>query len=966
MKTTRETEALLRRLAAADRVWQREKGRVLGWRLLPALLVLAVLAIAADAFFQLGTEARLGLLVAGALAALAAVAACVRLGWLLRNPPERTARFLESRDAQLGSKLINALQLSSQAEDARLPELTRSLAARAVGGYDAELARADLPRLALTGEARRRLKHAGWAGLGFIAVLAVFYPVTLIVLPRFLDPLGDHPPYAFTRVEITDPGEVGAEVVYGGKFTVKVRWAGHEPRELFLTAHPPGKPAAAVTLPLIRDGADGFTQEIADVRTDLVLVAHARNRSFYSRERTLRVLLTPKIERAFLETVSPAYTAIKPEERPFAFKSATALGGSELRFRLQSNRPLRDGVMEVTGDDGRTERVPLAVRGEKEVGGALTVRDNVRLKFRVTDIAGLPSDEQPEAFVSATHDLPPTVRVAEPMQDGYVSRDFKLNARFEASDDYGVRTLRIHRALNGVYSEPKVITYEGAQRYAAEALVFDFVALGVRSGDRLSLFAEAIDNAPEPALSRSQTVTLTIISEEEYNDFIREATDVRDLSGKYQELINAFHDLREAQDKLAKDAAALRERMKTPEQAKAAAEEFDALTARQSELNQRLKQQAERMRTFVRKDPLYDFEKNLQTQLTREANEIVNSVALNNGAVGALAESSVQPDGKRALAPETFKQLEQEAQEHAERLGAEEQKLADSVEKPLQDLSRLHDVINAFNQFERLYQAQQALSEQARAYENKGPLNREDQLALKDLAAQQQAVRESLEALPARLREKSEAAKKEFPKACASAEKLADAIERERMAASAGAATERMLEGDGAQGALLARRLEQDMAKLFSQCQGGNCPGGDELDDYLKLRLPGNKGQSFAQMCKSLKGGDGNGSGRFPRMGRGRGQGDGSGYSMSTGQQPSVMGNEGSPKGDSSAQRMTGAGGHGHGTGEGASPAVQLDRPDVMKGLNPADRHSDAVPGESSVDEYRALVDEYFKKITRP
>jgi hypothetical protein len=963
MNTTRETQALLRRLAVADRAWQREKARALAWRVLPAFFIVALLCVTADAFLQLGAQARLMCLGVECAAALVLCLFCLRIGWLRRNPPERTARFLEARDAELGSKLINALQLASQADDMRLPQLTRSLAAQAVGVYDTELGRADLPRLAITGESKRRRKHAAWALLAFAGLLAAFYPVTKIVLPRFLDPLGDHPPYAFTRVEITDPGEVGTDVIYGGKFTVKVRWNGHEPRELFISMHPPGKPAEVVTLPMIREGTDGFTQEIADVRTDLVLVAHSRNRSFYSHARDVRVLLTPKIDRAFLEIAPPAYTEIKPEDRPFAFKSASALTGSELRFRLQSNRPLREGVIEVTGEDGRVERVPLAVRGEKEVGGSFILKDNVRLKFRVTDISGLPSDDQPEALISVTHDLPPVVRVAEPLQNGYVSRDFKLNARFEASDDYGVRTLRIHRALNGVYSEPKIISYEGAQRYSAEALVFDFVALGVRSGDTLSLFAEAIDNAPEPKLSRSQTVTMTIISEEEYNDFLREATDVRDLSGKYQELINNFHDLREEQKKLAGEAAAISERIKTPEQAKAAAAEFDALTARQSDINQRLKKQAERMQNFVRKDPLYDFEKDLQKQLTVEANEILRSTARNNGAVGELAESTVSPDGKRQLSPETFEQMKREAQEHAERLGAREEKLAENVEKPLQDLSRLHDVINAFNQFERLYQAQQSLAEQARAYEDKGPLNREDQLALKDLAAQQQAVREALEQLPARLREKADAAKKDFPKACSSATALADAIEKERLAASAGAATGRMLEGDGEQGAKLARRLEQDMARLMGQCQGGQGQAGDELDDYLSAKLPGKKGQSFEQMRKSRKGEGGAG---FPKMGRGDQPGSGSGYSMSSGQQPPVLGNEASPKGDSSAQKMTGRDGQSAGKSAGASPALQMDKADVIKGLNPTDRQSDATPGESSMDEYRTLVDEYFKKITKP
>jgi hypothetical protein len=963
MNTPRETQSLIRRLADADRAWQRQKARALAWRWLPLPPVLVLAALTADAFLQLGLPARLMLLGVIGLVALVIAGLCARLGWLVRNPPERTARFLEGRDAQLGSKLINALQLAAQTADERLPALTRSLAAQAIGIYDQELARAELPRLTDTGEARRQRARAGWAVLAFAAVLAIFYPVTLIVLPRFVDPFGDHPPYAFTRVEIVDPGEEGVDVVYGGKHTVRVHWTGHEPRELFLSAYPPGKPADVVTLPMIREGERGFSQELADVRTDLVLVAHSDNRAFYSRERHVRVVLTPKIDRAWLETAMPAYTAQKAEERPFTFTAASALVGSELRFRLQSNRPLRDGVMEVTGEDGRTERVAMALTGEKEVTGVRVIRDNLRLRFRITDVDGLQSDEQPEAFVTATHDLPPVVRVAEPAQDGFVSRDFKLNARFEASDDYGIRTLRIHRALNGEYSEPKVITYEGAQRFVAEQLVFDFLDLGVHSGDRLSLFAEVIDNAPEPKLARSQTITLILITEEEYNDYLREATDVRDLSGKYEDLIGAFHDLREEQVKLAADAAALRELMKTPEQATKASEAFDALTARQSEINQRLKKQADRMRNFVRKDPLYDFEKDLQKQLTREANEIERSAALNTGAIGALAESTAKPDGGRDLSPDTFAQMEREAKEHAERLGAREQTLADSVEKPLQDLSRLHDLINTFSQFERLYQAQESLAEQARAYENKGPLNREDQLALKNLAAQQQAVREALEQLPARLRERAEAARQDFPKACSSADALADAIEKMRLAPSAGAATQRMLEGDGKEGALLARRLQEDMKTLMSQCQGAQGEAGNELDDYLRLKLSGNKGSSYEQMRKSLKNSLGAG---FPRFGRGEAQGDGSGYSMSTGKPPPVLGNEASPKGDASAQRMTGADGQSSGKGEGGASAQKLDTPDVMKGLNPTDRHSDAASGESPIDEYRTLVDEYFKKITRP
>lgn len=961
-----EIQALHRQLAAADRVWQREKARAWVWRSVPWLLGLALLLLGVDAFFQLNRPGRLlGLALLG-LAVLVGFAIAWLLGWRRRNPPERVARFLEERDPQLGSRLINALQLADQAENPKLPELTRALAAQAVGRYEAEVARANLPRLALTGAARKRLEQACIALAVFAVLLIVFFPVTTVLLPRFLDPFGDHPPYAFTTIEIIDPGSAGAEVIYGGKLPVHVRWSGHEPHELFLTAYPPGKDKEAVTLPMIRDGKKGFVQDIGDIRTDLVIVAHAKRNDFYSQKRNARVVLTPKIDKAFLEIAPPSYTALRAEEQSFAFKATSALEGSTLRFRLQSNRPLRAGVMEVFREGSPTERITLTGTG-KEVGGSLTLQDNLRLRFRVTDIDGIPSDEQPEALISVTHDLPPTVQVVAPERDTFVSIDYKLTAKFEATDDYGVKTLRIHRGLNGIYSTPQVIDLHEVQRDAAQALSIDFAALGVLPGDRVSFFAEAIDTAPSPHLSRSQTVTLTLISEEEYNEFIRQQNDVRDLSGKYDELLQQFRALRDEQIELAKEAAALRDKAKTPEDAAKLAAEFDALTARQNELNQRLKKQADRMEKFVRNKPVYDFERGLQQQLTEEAEKIRQSTQENSQALDRLAQQTSPNGASRTITPEVLSQLQKQAEEQAARLGAGNQELTEKVEKPLEDLSRLHDVVNDVNGFQQLYQAQQALAEQTRAYQDKGPLNREDQLALKDLAAQQEAVREALSALPAQLREHAAAAEKKFPKAARSGRALADAIEKNRLSGLAQSATEKMLAGDGEQSALLAQRLEKDMARLFGQSrnEGQSSGQSDELDQFLKPMLSGGGAQSLGQMVECRK--FGLGQSPFPRMSKSPGQGNGSGYSMNSSAQPTVMGNEQlTPKGPKKSSKTSANGSQSGENAASAAAALRNDPPDVMTGLHPEDRKTGAISTESAVEEYHEVVDQYFKAITGP
>ena len=217
-----------------------------------------------------------------------------------------------------------------------------------------------------------------------------------------------------------------------------------------------------------------------------------------------------------------------------------------------------------------------------------------------------------------------------------------------------------------------------------------------------------------------------------------------------------------------------------------------------------------------------------------------------------------------------------------------------------------------------------------------------------------------LSQLPASLREHAAAAQAKFPKAAASGEKLASAIEGNRLEPMAKSATDQMLAADGEQGAQMAQRLEQAMAKLFGQCCNGNGQG-DELDQYLKLSLGGSGRKSFSQMkqCRKF------GNGQFPAMGMGRGQGQGSGYSMNSSNQVPVLGNEQfSPNGPKQSAKMAGPSGPSNGLANGAQRPTLLDQPDVMKGLNPVDRQSDATQSEGTIDQYRALVDEYFKNIT--
>ncbi|MCA0450981.1 MAG: Gfo/Idh/MocA family oxidoreductase, partial [Proteobacteria bacterium] len=246
---------------------------------------------------------------------------------------------------------------------------------------------------------------------------------------------------------------------------------------------------------------------------------------------------------------------------------------------------------------------------------------------------------------------------------------------------------------------------------------------------------------------------------------------------------------------------------------------LDSLLARQHELNARLNQQAERMETFVRDNPMYDLETEFGAALKELAKDIRQSTEATAQQTREVAQASSPPDGSRKVTPEMLQKLQSAASEQAKRLGQVEEQAEEEVSEPLKDLTRLQELMKDFNQFETLFNTQQSLAEQARAYNRKGQLSREDQLALRDLASTQRQVGELLESLEKKLREDSAAAREEFPKAARSGEELADKIGERRLQQLAWNATRSLLAGQGEESFQSTDRLREEMAKLFGECQ---------------------------------------------------------------------------------------------------------------------------------------------------
>jgi len=956
------TQHILARLAAADRAHQKEAAGTLLLRGVKYACAAVLAAFVLDVAFHLNAGWRLGLL----LAMIAGVFALACFGWHLafirRNRLEHIARFLETRDPALGSRLINLLQLSGQTQDATLPPLTRELARQAVENYAAELRGAEVEKLARTDQWRIQCRRAAWALLAFAAVLAATFGIATVEMARFADPFGDHPPYSFTHLQILQPGPAGANVLYDKGLVVKVKAVGHQPKEVFLTVFPPGHREQAITLPMFDKGGAGYDQLLDNIHGDLLAFAHTKDHVSESKQVRIGVTLTPQLEKLFIRIAPPAYTGIPAEEKPYAFKGAQALEGSDIKFRLQSNRPLREGAIELTAGDLPPQRVALTKSGEKEVAGSFLAADSGRMRFSVTDVTGLTSQGDVQGALTVTHDLPPQVHLAQPENDSFVAMDFKLQAQIEASDDYGLLEVRFHRGLNGVFSAPKIFRYNNIVRDSRETFDFKFAELGVQPGDVISLFAEAMDNAPQPHLSRSQMVRLQVISVEDYNNALREQSDIADAEAKYTDLNDDLQELIERQKQLGQEMQKLKDQLAKAgaQQREALAAQMDKLIAQQNELNQKLNQQAARMENFVREQPLYDVEKDLQELLSQQAESIRESTKANDDAARDIAQRSSPPAGPRQLSPDMLEGLKKASDEQVARLGGAHEEAEKKIVQTLDDMDQMQELVKDFNQFEALYRAQQDVAQQTQPYNHPGQLGREDQLALQDLAATEKQVADLLGQLRDKLRDDAKAAEKNFPKAAKSGRDLADQIGQRRLPPLAEEATGQMLAANGEPSFNLAERLRGEMEKMFGQCQGGNCPSGNELDNYLKLQSMNPK-QNFAQMSRSRKFGSPSGRGRTGRQGDGR-QGS-SGYAMTDGSTPNVLGNETSVRTGTKTSRTSSRFGKGTGDVAGGGNG-EPGKSDALKNLNPVNRQSGAVASETMIEEYNDVVENYFKAIT--
>ncbi len=671
--------------------------------------VAAALAVLLDAAIELPEPARVWApWVLGGCGLVLAVLALVN--WL-DLAEQRVARLVERAEPSLGNRLINAVQLSAQPAGGAVEECLRREAV--------ELGRRAAEGAGVWPVVRRGVNRA----LGLMAVAGVLWlglgvgggDILRAVMPRFLDPRGDHPPYSTLKIEVSPKG---AEVLYGGQIEVRATASGRPVDKLWLVAHSGARTDRAIMF-LAPDRS--FFQTLANLREPaeyFVTDGQGRSRRF-----PIHIRYTPQITLVEVEAVFPDYTGKPPQKGKLGQEPQALPEQTRLTFRVASNRPLKSGSLELTPVlGGKRVQVPLKPESEERVvAGGFTLTEPVVFSLSVRDVSGLDCADPRQGRFNLLPDQPPRIFVLEPGRDAVATPSVSVPVRVEAQDDYAVTRVLWLRGLNRSIERPfsMKLRLKGGPQSVEAAGAFDFAQLGVHPGDVLEYYFEAAENYPKgPNAALSRLYRIEIISQADYEAILRQAAARKALFEPYFHLDAWFRRLAERARKLEQQAR------------NGSAAERAAAAKEAADLDKELAGYQTGLSELLQEATLFDVEQSFRNTLVEQHTRVGQAQKTLRGAYQSG-------------------QVDTQALSRAARELSELARTADEdVEQPAQQIAGVARLLAKADSFVKLAQEEAALAQMCRRFaESRGGLSPIERMELQELAYHQRRVQEGLQAL---------------------------------------------------------------------------------------------------------------------------------------------------------------------------------------------------------------------------
>ena len=868
----------------------------------------------------------------------------------LQQLTQRVDQVLESH-----GEVSAGVDLSqSQAAAGHAPPLTQGLTLLAMLRAAGLLSTVAIEEAVPGTQVAKALASAGAAAC-FSFLLTVSLPgLVWTETLRFLDPLGDHPSWSRLTFAIS-PGDI--EVPYADRIDIDVQVTGPNPERVELVIERTPQPVAAdrqptpptedrEILPMFEAGDGNWRASLAQVTSPAKY--YVRSGNARSRRHQIDLIYVPEIEEVRFRIIPPAYTRRAPFEGPLPPGGLSGLPGTIVEVTAKSNRPLSGGTVQLFSEAGSNAVALLASANDPNVAlGSFPIETAGRMELHVRDTEQRHSREPFQAPISLLADQTPFVRLLEPRAVSFATPDAVLPVMLAAEDDYGLATVELFRNLNNSSYRPQSLTIaDPPPTRVNEVVMLPLSAYRLEPGDELRLFVRVTDNDPAPPVpglnatattgkgSETAVAVIQIIARSEFDRMQQTRETLETLLSKYQQAQRRVESLQEELEQLRKELE------NEPADSPLSEERQEQL----EQMEQRLAAEADALEKLADHKLPFALDEELTPELQKLAKQVRDSAE-------ALAKRSPSQTGQEAR--EQLDQLQQE-------LKKGEEQLQEETGPSLELLSKVFPLMENEARFGDLAGRQRDLAERLRSLrDQENPDQPAARARMRELEAEQRALREELTELTQQIRERAESLPEEegFDELRQTALDFAEALQKSGAAGKMGEAEQGLGQFSGSTGFEAAQKAAELLESLMSKCDGmgeagGSCPPkfqpkhGNSLQQTMQ--------QLLQQMGLKPGNSDGNGSGT----------GGGSGYSASrsTSQNVGLYGSE--PMVDQSSAARSGPPGDRNAKGARGSQDSSTDRDPRDGGLSFRRRIVSGGSGDLAVPpRYRDRVGRYFQRL---
>lgn len=517
----------------------------------------------------------------------------------------------------------------------------------------------------------------------------------------------------------------------------------------------------------------------------------------------------------------PAYAGLEDEVVAENHGNVTALAGTDVFLRVEANKPVRGGRIEVEGMD------PIPLRGgASSLAGSFAVDRRFVYRVVIEDEEGGVNADPIAYRVTPIDDEEPFVRIVRPEADVELGQEMKIDVGFTALDDYGVTSVNLVYRKGEDEQEARVALFE-TDRNVTELereREWDLSSLNLFPQDIVVYYLEAWDNdavrGPKRGVSETRRVRMPSVADIFASASEDRETEIADLEEIYEE----GKELEEKIEELA------REIRRSEDISWDEKEKIEGVLEKQKEIEEALREVTAEMEKTADK---------------LEENQLVTPETMERMMELARLMEEVATDEMRRAMQElqaAMRDLKpEEIRQAAEKMELTQQDFLERLDRAIEMLKRLKDLQDAdalAAALQRMAERQRELRERTEAAEPE---------ALAEMAREEEALQEELERLTREMEESAKRTGENSPQLSEAIEKTLSGMEEKKPSASMQKSSEAMKEkrrGEAtrqqqqAENDLfdLAFRLSEQIASLCnSSQQSAQAAFGESILDLLYL-----------------------------------------------------------------------------------------------------------------------------------